>query len=206
MSKVATMYHNVSYILVLYYSRYGSTASLAQEIADGIASHGTEVLMRCVPPVSNNVEKTIDAIPESGAPYVTVEEFANCSGLALGSPGRFGNMAAAMKFFLEQTTAEWVSGKMVGKPATLFTSTTTEHGGQESTLLSMMNPLLHHGMLIAGVPYTEPGLHQSIGGGSPYGLSHVAGPVHAPLTPKLAELARHQGKRLAQLATRLQND
>lgn len=196
----------MSYILVLYYSRYGSTASLAQEIADGVALAGATAMIRSVAPVSNNLEQTADAVPQTGAPYATVEEFAHCSGLAIGSPGRFGNMAAAMKFFLEQTSAEWVSGKMVGKPATLFTSTTTEHGGQESTLLSMMNPLLHHGMLITGIPYTETGLHQSIGGGSPYGLSHVAGPNHSTLHPKLAELARHQGKRLAQLATRLQND
>lgn len=193
-------------LLVLYYSRHGSTAALAQEIADGIESTGATALLRTVPPVSDNLDQVASKVPESGAPYATLIELANCSGLAIGSPGRFGNMASALKFFLEQTTAEWVSGKLVGKPATLFTSTTTEHGGQESTLLSMMNPLLHHGMLITGIPYTETGLHQSIGGGSPYGLSHVAGPDHAPLNPKLAELARHQGKRLAQIARKLNHD
>lgn len=195
------------YVLVLYYSRFGSVAALAQEIAHGVEQvPGMEARLRTVPPVSPDFDPDAPDIPEQGPLYCSREDFAGASAVALGSPGRFGNMAASLKYFLEQTTGSWISGQMVGKPATVFTSTTTAHGGQESTLLSMMNPLMHHGMLITGIPFTETGLHQDIGGGTPYGVSHIAGEKHAPLHPELITLARHQGQRLSTYAKRLIND
>jgi len=195
------------YVLVLYFSRNGSVASLANEIATGIESTpGIECLVRTVPSVAPDFDKRASDIPEQGPLYCTLDDFSNAAGIALGSPGRFGNMAAPLKYFLEQTTASWVSGKLVGKPATVFTSTTTPHGGQESTLLSMMTPLLHHGMLITGVPFTEPALHNQVNGGTPYGVSHIAGEQHQTLTADIAKLARNQGKRLAQYSLRLLND
>lgn len=195
------------YILVLYFSRHGSVASLAQAIATGVDSvSGIEALVRTVPSVAPSFETVGDAIPDNGPLFCTTEDFVNCAGLALGSPGRFGNMAAALKYFLEQTTSGWINGDMIGKPATVFTSTTTPHGGQESTLLSMMNPLLHHGMLMTGVPFTEPALHHQISGGTPYGVSHVAGEKHSPIHADVLELARNQGKRLAHYALRLSHD
>ena len=194
-------------VLVLYYSRHGSVRALANEFAAGVATvAGVEPLLRTVPAVSVDYQEDRESIPESGPPYCSLEEFAEASALALGSPGRFGNMAAALKYFLEQTTSAWVSGAMVGKPATLFTSTTTAHGGQESTLLSMMAPLLHHGMLISGVPFTEPALHKDCQGGTPYGVSHIAGHNHQALHPEIEKLARRQGKRLAEYAVTLAHD
>ena len=195
------------YVLVLYFSRHGSVAALANEIAAGVESlPGLDCLVRTVPSVSPEFDPHATEIPEDGPLYCTLNEFSNAAGIALGSPGRFGNMPAPLNYFLEQTTASWVSGKLVGKPATVFTSTTTPHGGQESTLLSMMNPLLHHGMLLTGVPFTEPALHTHVNGGTPYGVSHIAGEHHQPLTPEIAKLARNQGKRLAQYSLRLLND
>jgi NAD(P)H dehydrogenase (quinone) len=195
------------YILVLFYSRNGSVQSLANEIANGIESvGGITALVRTVPAISSTAEQSVPEIPTDGPLYCTQEEFENAHGLAIGSPGRFGNMAASLKYFLELTTTQWINGDMVGKPATVFTSTTTPHGGQESTLLSMMNPLLHHGMLITGVPFTEPAIHKNVNGGTPYGVSHVAGEHHQPLSKEIASLCRTQGKRLAKYALRLSND
>ena len=195
------------YILVLFASRHGSTETLAMNFAEGIESvQGMSALVRTVAPIGVEYNPQTSDIPDKGALYCTVDEFANASGLALGSPGRFGNMATELKFFLEQTSTQWISGSMIGKPATVFTSTTTVHGGQESTLLSMMNPLFHHGMMVMSVPYSEPRLHAQTGGGSPYGVSHVSGSNHTPIDNETALLARHQGKRLAQLALRLGND
>lgn len=195
------------YVLVLYYSRFGSVSALADALAQGVEQvPGIEARVRTVPSVSPEYDPSTTDIPDQGPLYCSADDFASASAIALGSPGRFGNMAAPLKYFLEQTTGSWVSGHMVGKPATVFTSTTTPHGGQESTLLSMVNPLLHHGMLITGIPFTEPGLHQSIGGGSPYGVSHIAGEQHVPLSQDLITLARHQGNRLATYALRLMND
>jgi len=195
------------FVLVLYYSRNGSVASLAEELAAGVESvPGIEARIRTVPSVSPSYDPNETNIPNSGPLYVEDEDFYQASGVALGSPGRFGNMAAPLKYFLEQTTSTWVNGKMVGKPATVFTSTTTPHGGQESTLLSMMNPLLHHGMLITGVPFTEAALHTDVGGGTPYGVSHVAGESNVPLSREVIALARAQGKRLANYSLRLLDD
>lgn len=195
------------YVLVLYYSRNGSVASLAEEIAVGIEQiKGIEARVRTVPSVSPDYSEEASDIPDNGPLYCTPEDFAQASGVALGSPGRFGNISASLKYFLEQTTTSWVSGQMVGKPATVFTSTTTPHGGQESTLLSMMNPLFHHGMLITGVPFTEACIHNNPAGGTPYGVSHVAGEKHQPLHPEVAKLAQNQGKRLAEYSLRLLND
>jgi NAD(P)H dehydrogenase (quinone) len=197
----------VPYILVLYASRHGSTEALAMNFAEGIETvQGMSALVRTVAPIGAEYNPKISDIPDTGALYCTVEDFANACGLALGSPGRFGNMATELKFFLEQTTTQWISGSLIGKPATVFTSTTTVHGGQESTLLSMMNPLFHHGMMVMSVPYSEPRLHAQTGGGSPYGVSHVSGPNHTPIDNETALLARNQGKRLAQLALRLNHD
>jgi NAD(P)H dehydrogenase (quinone) len=192
------------YVLVLYYSRHGAVAAMAQQIARGVSQvSGIEARLRTVPAVSPVNEATAPAVPESGAPYCTEDDFAGCSALALGSPTRFGNMAAPMKYFLDGTAAQWLSGSMIDKPAGVFTSTTTLHGGQESTLLSMLLPLLHHGMLFCGVPFSESALHQTQAGGTPYGPTHVAGPEHRPLTEHEGQLCRALGKRLATLALRL---
>src|SRR6202043_789589 len=163
-------------ILVLYYSRQGSTAALARQICRGVeAVPGMQARLRTVPPVSAATEHTLPPVPEAGAPYATHEDLVECCGLILGSPTRFGNMAAPLKFFLDGTSALWFSGALVDKPAAVFTSTATMHGGQESTLLSMMLPLLHHGMYLVGLPYTEQALTATLSGGSPYGASHTAG-------------------------------
>jgi NAD(P)H dehydrogenase (quinone) len=193
-------------ILVLYYSRQGSTAALARQICRGVESvAGMEARLRTVPPVSAGTEPQIAAVPEDGPPYATHEDLSQCCGLLLGSPTRFGNMAAPLKFFLDGSSAEWLSGALVGKPAAVFTSTQTMHGGQESTLLSMMLPLLHHGMYLVGLPFTERGLHDSKGGGTPYGASHVVEHgAHGELSAAERELARALGARVARLAARLQ--
>ncbi len=189
-------------VLVLYYSRHGSTAEMAKIITRGVESvDGVEALLRTVPEISQTCE-TIDAkVPESGAPYVSLEELKACHALALGSPGRFGNMAAPLKYFLETTSSQWLSGSLVGKPAGVFTATSSLHGGQESTLLSMMLPLLHHGMLISGLPYTESELLTTSTGGTPYGASHVSGEKSdLPLSSEEKKLCMALGKRLAKLS------
>ncbi|HTM64573.1 MAG TPA: NAD(P)H:quinone oxidoreductase [Gammaproteobacteria bacterium] len=193
------------YILVLYYSRYGAVKQLAQHIARGIESvNGMEARIRTVPAVSPNTEATEPAIPDSGAPYVTLEDLKNCAGLALGSPTRFGNMAAPMKYFLDTTSSLWLSGDLVNKPAAVFSSTSTMHGGQESTLLSMMIPLFHLGFVMVGIPYTEPDLNNTQTGGTPYGATHVAGVSGKnPVTEEEQRLSFALGKRLAETALKL---
>ena len=192
-------------ILVLYYSRGGSVARLARQVARGIGEvEGMAARLRTVPPVSPATEASAPPVPEEGAPYVGRADLAECAGLLLGSPTRFGNMAAPLKHFIDGLGAEWASGTLVGKPAGVFTSTSTMHGGQESTLLSMMLPLLHHGCVVAGIPFTEPGLTTTRSGGTPYGASHVAGLKDDPQpTDEEALLARALGRRIAQLAARL---
>ncbi|MBI2379949.1 MAG: NAD(P)H:quinone oxidoreductase [Gammaproteobacteria bacterium] len=194
-------------VLVLYYSRHGATRELARHIARGIHEvAGCEAWLRTVPPVSPVCEATAPAIPDSGDPYVTDEELRQCAGLALGSPTRFGNMAAPLKHYLDGTSALWLSGDLAGKPACVFTSTGSLHGGQETTLLSMMLPLLHQGMLILGLPYTEPELMSTESGGTPYGLSHWAGPTNdKPVSQEEKHLAHALGRRLADTAKRLGN-
>jgi NAD(P)H dehydrogenase (quinone) len=194
-------------ILVLYYSRHGSTKALARKIARGIESvPDCEAVLRTVPSVSVDTEQTAQAIPSEGDIYVTLEDLKSADGLALGSPTRFGNMAAPLKYFIDSTAADWLSGTLAGKPASVFTSTGSMHGGQESTLLTMMVPLLHHGMLICGLPYTEAKLNTTTTGGGPYGVSHVAGMDNNPaLSEDESALALAQGKRLASIAKRLAN-
>jgi NAD(P)H dehydrogenase (quinone) len=193
-------------ILVLYYSRHGATAEMARRVARGVESiAGMQARLRTVPPVSATPEAVEDSIPSSGPPYATLDDLSACAGLALGSPTRFGNMAAPLKYFLDQTSAHWLSGALVDKPAGVFTSTASPHGGQESTLLSMMLPLIHHGMLIVGLPYTEPGLFSTRAGGTPYGPSHTAGSGNkAPLSTEEKELCMALGRRVAKIAKALQ--
>jgi NAD(P)H dehydrogenase (quinone) len=196
----------MSEILVLYYSRHGATAELARQIARGIeAVPGIGARVRTVPPVVPATEAAAAAaVPESGPPYATRADLAECAGLALGSPTRFGNMAAPLKHFIDGTSSEWLSGALAGKPAAVFTSTASMHGGQESTLLSMMLPLLHHGMLVVGIPFTEPELTATRTGGTPYGASHLAGPRgELPVSEDEKTLARVLGRRLAETARRL---
>jgi NAD(P)H dehydrogenase (quinone) len=192
-------------ILVLYYSRSGHTAQLARLIARGVEEiAGMRARLRQVPPVAPVTEVAQPPEPDDGAPYVTRDDLAACAGLALGSPTRFGNMAAPLKYFLDSTGAEWASGVLAGKPAAVFTATSTMHGGQESTLLSMALPLLHHGMLLVGLPYTEPALTATMSGGTPYGASHVAGAKgDNAISEHERELARALGRRLADVARRL---
>ena len=192
-------------ILVLYYSRGGSVAALARQVARGVAEvDGMAARLRTVPPVAVVTEVAAPPVPDAGAPYVERGDLAECAGLLLGSPTRFGNMAAPLKHFLDGLGAEWASGTLVGRPAAVFTSTASQHGGQESTLLSMMLPLLHHGCVIAGIPYSEPALARTREGGTPYGASHVAGQDDDP-TPSddEATLARALGRRIATLAAAL---
>jgi len=193
------------YVLILYYSRGGSVAAMAHEIARGVALvPGIEARLRTVPPVSTVCEATEPAVPSAGAVYCTEADLVGCSALALGSPTRFGNMAAPLKYFLDGTGAQWVSGALIDKPAGVFTSTSTLHGGQESTLLSMLLPLLHHGMVFCGVPYSEAALHHTRSGGTPYGPSHFAGTdSKLPVTDDEKSLCQALGRRLATLALRL---
>ncbi len=192
----------MSQILILYYSRDGATKAMAQQIARGVESvEQAEAVLRTAPNVSAVCQQTEPDIPEQGAPYATLDDLKNCDGLALGSPTRFGNMAAAMKYFWDGTTSAWFAGALAGKPAGVFTSTGSQHGGQETTLLSMMIPLLHHGMIIAGLPYTEPALMNTTSGGTPYGPSHVAGTSNTPLTDEEKNLCQALGARLARLAS-----
>ena len=192
-------------ILILYYSRQGATRQLAEHIAMGVERvPGVTARLRTVPPVSVVCEATAPAIPDDGPPYVEPIDLVECAGLALGSPTRFGNMAAPMKYFIDGTTSQWLSGTLSGKPAAVFTSTGSMHGGQESTLLSMMLPLLHHGMLLVGLPFSEPALMGTRTGGSPYGASHVAGVDNAqPVSADEKQLAQALGTRLAQTARAL---
>src|ERR1700692_2517800 len=192
-------------ILVLYYSRQGSTAALARQICRGVETvRGMQARLRTVAPVAATTERPIPPVPIEGPPYAIHDDLVQCCGLILGSPTRFGNMAAPVKFFLDGTSALWLSGALVGKPAGVFTSTHTLHGGQESTLLSMMIPLLHHGTYLVGLPYSERGLTDTRSGGAPYGASHVASlSGHGELSDSEGELARALGARVAALAGRL---
>lgn len=193
------------YILVLYYSRYGATQKMAEMVALGVEMiPGIEAKMRTVPAVTTVVDKPEPAVPATGAPYCTHEDLVQSAGIALGSPTRFGNMAAPLKYFWDSTASIWLSGGLINKPAGCFTSTSSMHGGQETTLLSMMLPLLHHGAVIVGVPYSEPGLNNTRAGGTPYGPSHLAGiKSDLPITSDEKELCIALGKRLAQIALKL---
>ncbi len=192
-------------ILVLYYSRSGNTRAMARLIARGIDQvDGSEAMLRTVPPISADHEATAEAIPSEGEPYVTLDDLEHCDGLVLGSPTRFGNMAAPLKYFLETTSSHWLSGTLSGKPASVFTSTSSLHGGQESTLLTMMVPLLHHGMVISGIPYSETDLVKTTTGGTPYGASHLAGPEsNNDISASEKALCIAQGKRIAELSKKL---
>ncbi len=194
-------------ILVLFYSRNGSVAEMARHISHGIESvNDCKAILRTVPPVSTTCESTESDIPDSGSPYATHEDLISCDGLALGSPTRFGNMAAPMKYFIDSTSDIWASGDLAGKPATVFSSTASLHGGQETTLVSMMLPLLHQGMLMLGIPYTESGLFTNEGGGTPYGATHVAGSNNElPISDNEKALCIAVGKRLAEVSNKLAN-
>ena len=194
------------YVLILYYSRHGATAAMANLIARGVEEvPGIEARLRTVPAVSTVCEATEDGIPASGAPYADLDDLRHAAGLALGSPTRFGNMAAPLKYFLDGTSALWLSGALIGKPAAVFTSTSSLHGGQESTLLSMMLPLLHHGMLLMGLPYSETDLLRTTSGGTPYGPSHLAGSdSQLPLSEEERRLCQALGRRLARAALALE--
>ena len=194
----------MSEILVVYYSRHGSTAELARQVCRGIESvDGARARLRSVPPVSAENERPVVAVPDSGAPYATLADLRAADGLILGSPTRFGNMAAPLKYFIDSTSSLWLDGSLVDKPAAVFTSTQSMHGGQESTLLSMMLPLLHQGMVLVGLPYSEAQLSSTREGGTPYGASHVAGTAtEGQLSAAEIELAQALGRRVARLATR----
>lgn len=193
------------YVLILYYSRHGSLTAMAKEMARGVEQvSGIEARLRTVPAVSANCEATDPAIPAEGAVYCTEEDLRHCAGLLLGSPTRFGNMAAAMKYFLDSTSSLWLSGALIDKPAGTFTSTSSLHGGQETTLLTMALPLLHHGMIWAGIPYSNAELSSTTDGGTPYGASHLAGiKGNNQLSNNEARLCRAQGERIARLALKL---
>jgi len=192
-------------ILILYYSRGGSVAALARQVARGVGEvEGAVARLRTVPPVTAVTQPAAPPVPETGAPYVQASDLVECAALAIGSPTRFGNMAAPLKHFIDGLGSEWASGTLVGKAAAVFTSTATLHGGQESTLLSMMVPLLHHGCVLVGIPYTEPLLSSTKGGGTPYGASHVSGMQDDPEpSADEAQLARALGRRLATIAVKL---
>lgn len=192
------------YILVLYYSKYGSTKEMAHFIANGVESTGMVVKIRTVPNISTVVKQAEASIPDEGDIYCTLDDLAHCSGLALGSPTRFGNMASEMKYFLDQTTSLWLSGALHHKPACVFTSSGSMHGGQESTLLTMLPPLFHHGMMIMGLTNANPALSNTKTGGTPYGVSHVSGARHDQLISQdERSLCEEQGRRLAELVIKL---
>ncbi len=195
----------MSDILILYYSRYGATADMARQIARGVEEiNGMQARIRTVPPISTVCEAIEPAITESGAPYVTLSDLQECAGVALGSPTRFGNMAAPLKYFIDSTSSLWLTGALTGKPGAVFTSTSSMHGGQETTLISMMLPLMHHGMLITGLPYSETELLHTTTGGTPYGPSHLAGvDSKLPLSDSEKKLCRALGSRLASIAKKL---
>jgi NAD(P)H dehydrogenase (quinone) len=191
-------------ILVLYYSTHGATRQMAQLIARGVESEGVVARLRTVPRISTVCEAIEGSVPDAGAPYAELADLQECIAVALGSPTRFGNMAAPMKYFWDGTVGEWLKGSLIGKPACVFTSSGSMHGGNESTLLTMMLPLLHHGMLIVGTPYSETMLSTTTSGGTPYGPSHVAGSEsNQPLSAEEKQLCISQGKRLAQIALKL---
>lgn len=193
----------MSYILVLYYSRHGSTREMAKLIARGIEKEGIEAKLRTVPAISAVCEASEPDIPEDGDIYCSIDDLANCAGLAVGSPTRFGNMAAPLKYFWDNTSSLWLNGSLINKPAAVFTSSSSLHGGQESTLLSMIIPLLHHGMLICGIPYSQAGLNRTQGGGSPYGAGHYAGADNQrPIDTNETELCIALGQRLASISKR----
>lgn len=193
------------YILVLYYSRHGKTEAMAKQLARGVERvTGMEARLRTVPAVSPDTEASLPAVPDSGAVYCSYDDLKHCAGLLLGSPVRFGNMAAPLKYFLDGSSPLWLTGALIDKPAGVFTSSSSLHGGQESTLLSMALPLLHHGMLFCGIPYSEPGLTNTRGGGTPYGASHWAGVQNENnLTAEEIQLCQAQGERIARLAQQL---
>jgi NAD(P)H dehydrogenase (quinone) len=193
------------YVLVLYYSRYGATADMARQVARGVEqTKGIQARLRTVPAVSTVCEAVEDSIPAVGAPYAAVDDLRHCAGLVLGSPTRFGNMAAALKYYIDSTSPLWLSGALIGRPAAVFTSTSSLHGGQETTLLSMMLPLLHHGMLVLGLPYSETELLHTRSGGTPYGASHLAGTdSKLPLSDEEKKLCRALGQRVAATALAL---
>lgn len=194
----------MAYILVLYYSRYGAVKEMAQHIARGIEAAGLEARLRTVPAVSSVSEAVTDSIPDSGAPFVTLNDLEHCAGLILGSPTRFGNMAAPLKYFLDTTSPLWLKGALINKPAAVFSSSASLHGGQETTLLSMMLPLMHHGMLLVGLPYSEGDLTTTQSGGTPYGPTHVAGPQsNLPVNDEEKRLCIALGKRMADLVKKL---
>lgn len=191
-------------ILVLFYSRNGATLELARQVCRGVESvPGATAVLRTVPAVVTTADGPAQPVPASGPAYASIEDLASADGLVLGSPTRFGNMAAPLKHFLDGTGALWASGALAGKPAAVFTSTHTLHGGQETTLMSMMLPLLHHGMILVGLPYTEGALHQTRTGGAPYGATHVSGLTPGGLSGEEQELARALGSRVARIALRL---
>ena len=192
----------MSEILILYYSRHGATAQMAQYLARGVEQvNGIDARLRTVAPISAEHESVAPAVPDEGAPYATVEDLQECIGLAMGSPTRFGNMAAALKYYIDSTSPVWLSGALINKPATVFTSTSSMHGGQESTCLSMMLPLFHHGMTLLGLPYTQTELMRTTTGGTPYGSSHYAGADNSnPISEEEKILCQEQGKRLATIA------
>ncbi len=192
-------------VLVLYYSRNGATAEMARQIARGVEAEGAIARLRTVPAVSSDTKASTPQIPDDGPPYAQNSDLSECAGLIIGSPTRFGNMAAPMKYFLDGTSALWLSGALAGKPAAVFTSSSSLHGGQESTLLTMMVPLLHHGMLLVGLPYTEPDLASTKTGGTPYGASHVAGTgsERLPLSGEEKTLCQALGRRVARTAIKL---
>lgn len=193
------------YVLVLYYSRHGSTAEMARLIARGVEASGIEARLRTVPNVSPDTEASAAEVPADGAIYCSQDDLQHCSGLVLGSPTRFGNMASALKHFIDGSSSLWLSGALVGKPAAVFTSTASLHGGQESTLLSMLLPLLHHGMLICGLPYSESALLETRGGGTPYGASHFAGQNgKRALDEHEKRLCKALGERVGRLAVQLE--
>ena len=197
---------SAAYILVLYYSRHGATAEMARQIARGVEQGGLEARLRCVPAVSSECAAVTAEVPEEGAIYATLDDLKHCAGLVMGSPTRFGNMAAPLKHFIDSTSNLWLTGELVGKPAGVFTSTASLHGGQESTQLSMLLPLLHHGMLVCGLPYSETALLETRGGGTPYGASHHAGADgKRALDEHETTLCRALGQRLAHTAQKLGN-
>jgi NAD(P)H dehydrogenase (quinone) len=197
---------SLPYVLILYYSRYGATEKMASLIARGIEQHtGIEARIRTVPAVSPDTEAGDPEIPESGAVYCDEDDLRNCAGLVIGSPTRFGNMAAALKYFLDNTGGIWTSGSLIDKPAAAFTSSASLHGGQESTLLTMLVPLLHHGMIFCGIPFSEPALSTTTTGGTPYGASHVAGAKNNPISEEESVLCTALGNRIARLTLKLNN-
>lgn len=195
-----------AYVLVLYYTRYGATRDMALQIAHGVDQvKGIQSRIRTVPPVSTTVEAVDPGVPEEGAVYCSEADLKECAGLAMGSPTRFGNMAAPLKYFIDSTSSLWLSGNLIDKPAAVFTSTASLHGGQETTLLSMMMPLIHQGMVMVGLPYSEAGLNATTSGGTPYGASHWAGQSNNKLSRDEIELCQALGKRIARLAVQLRS-